>query len=65
DFLIVEARDELGGRTQNYAIGVPGKQYNIEAGPNWIQGTQTGSGSVSPTLIFTRKHHIKNQYNNL
>ncbi|KAG1856040.1 hypothetical protein DFJ58DRAFT_702647 [Suillus subalutaceus] len=65
DFLIVEARDELGGRMQNYTIGVPGKQYTVEVGPNWIQGTQTGSGPANPILTLARKHHVKNQYNDL
>ncbi|KAG1727753.1 uncharacterized protein EDB91DRAFT_1253725 [Suillus paluster] len=64
DFLIVEARDELGGRMQNYTFGVPGKQYTIELGPNWIQGTQTGNGTANPILVLARKHHVKNQYNN-
>ncbi|KAG1830229.1 hypothetical protein EV424DRAFT_1377865 [Suillus variegatus] len=65
DFLIVEARNELGGRMQDYTIGVPGKQYTIELGPNWIQGTQTGNGTANPILMLARKHHVKNQYNNL
>jgi len=65
DFLIVEARGELGGRMQNYEIGVPGKQYSIELGPNWIQGTQTGDGPANPILTLARKHHVKNQYNDL
>ncbi|KAG1782128.1 hypothetical protein EV702DRAFT_961311 [Suillus placidus] len=65
DFLIVEARDELGGRMQNYTIGVPGKQYTVEVGPNWIQGTQTGNGTANPILTLARKHHVKNQYNDL
>ncbi|KAG2091616.1 hypothetical protein BD769DRAFT_1616260 [Suillus cothurnatus] len=65
DFLIVEARNELGGRMQNYTIGVPGKQYTVEVGPNWIQGTQTGNGTANPILTLARKHHVKNQYNDL
>ncbi|KAG2365983.1 hypothetical protein BDR07DRAFT_1449593 [Suillus spraguei] len=65
DFLIVEARNELGGRMQNYTIGVPGKQYTVEVGPNWIQGTQTGNGPANPILTLARKHHVKNQYNDL
>ncbi|KAG1722003.1 hypothetical protein EDB19DRAFT_1884550 [Suillus lakei] len=65
DFLIVEARDQLGGRMQDYTIGVPGKQYTIELGPNWIQGTQTGNGPANPILTLARKHHVKNQYNDL
>ncbi|KAG2749340.1 amine oxidase [Suillus brevipes Sb2] len=65
DFLIVEARNELGGRMQNYTIGVSGKQYTIELGPNWIQGTQTGNGTANPILTLARKYHLKNQYNDL
>jgi polyamine oxidase len=65
DFLIVEARTELGGRMQDYTIGVPGDQYTIELGPNWIQGTQTGDGPANPILTLARKHHVKNQYNDL
>ena len=65
DFLIVEARTELGGRMQNYTIGVPGDQYTVELGPNWIQGTQTGDGPANPILTLARKHHVKNQYNDL
>jgi polyamine oxidase len=65
DFLIVEARGELGGRMQNYSIGVPGQQYTVELGPNWIQGTQTGNGPANPILTLARKHHVKNQYNDL
>ncbi|KAG1727755.1 uncharacterized protein EDB91DRAFT_1228660 [Suillus paluster] len=65
DFLIVEARDQLGGRMQNYTIGVPGKQYTVEVGPNWIQGTQTGNGTANPILTLARKHDVKNQYNDL
>ncbi|KAJ8583837.1 amine oxidase [Rhizopogon salebrosus TDB-379] len=65
DFLIVEARGELGGRMQNYEIGVPGEQYTIELGPNWIQGTQTGDGPINPILTLAQKYNLKNQYNDL
>ncbi|KAG2091612.1 hypothetical protein BD769DRAFT_1679412 [Suillus cothurnatus] len=65
DFLIIEARNELGGRMQNYTIGVPGKQYTVELGANWIQGTQTDNGPANPILALARKHHVKNQYSDL
>jgi polyamine oxidase len=65
DFLIIEARNELGGRMQNYTIGVPGKQYTVELGANWIQGTQTDNGPANPILALVRKHHVKNQYSDL
>jgi polyamine oxidase len=62
DFLIIEAREELGGRMQNYKIG---EQYSVELGANWIQGTQTGDGPANPILTLARKHDVKNQYNDL
>ena len=27
-------------------VGTPGKQYTIELGPNWIQGSQTGDEPI-------------------
>ncbi|OAX33957.1 amine oxidase [Rhizopogon vinicolor AM-OR11-026] len=65
DFLIVEARGELGGRMQNIEFGAPGEQYTIELGPNWIQGTQTGDGPANPILTLARKYNLKNQFNDL
>lgn len=38
NFLIVEARDELGGRLHSYDLD----GYTVEVGANWVQGTQTG-----------------------
>lgn len=29
-------------------FGVPGRQVVIEAGPNWVQGTQEGDGPANP-----------------
>ncbi|KAG2135556.1 hypothetical protein BD769DRAFT_1664708 [Suillus cothurnatus] len=49
DFLIIEARNELGRRMQNYTIG----------------GTQTDNGPANPILALARKHHVKNQYSDL
>lgn len=62
DFIIVEARDELGGRMQNKTIG--GK-YTVEQGPNWVQGTQTGDGPANPILLLTQKHNVTTQFNDL
>ncbi|KAG7095101.1 hypothetical protein E1B28_005888 [Marasmius oreades] len=59
DFLILEARDELGGRLISHSFG--GKV--IENGPNWIQGTQTGSGPENPILKLALKHGLKTQFN--
>ncbi|KAG2155218.1 uncharacterized protein EDB93DRAFT_1239154 [Suillus bovinus] len=66
EFLIVEARDELGGRMQNYTIaGIPGKLYTVELGPNWIQGTQTDNGKANPILTLARKYNVTNQPSDL
>lgn len=39
NFLLVEARDELGGRMRSYDFD----GTTIELGCNWVEGTQTGS----------------------
>jgi len=59
DFVIVEARDELGGRMMTRSFG--GKV--IEQGPNWIQGTQEGDGPANPILVLANKHGLKSQFN--
>jgi polyamine oxidase len=59
DFVIVEARHELGGRMMSLSFG--GK--TIELGANWIQGTQTGNGPANPIFELAKKHNIKSQSN--
>ena len=59
DFVIVEARHELGGRMMSHSFG--GK--TIELGANWIQGTQTGNGPANPIFELAKKHNIKSQSN--
>lgn len=59
NFLIIEARSELGGRMMNKTFG--GK--TIEQGPNWIQGTQTGNGPPNPIFTLAKKHKVKTQFN--
>jgi polyamine oxidase len=59
DFVIVEARHELGGRMMSHSFG--GK--TIELGANWIQGTQTGTGPANPIFELAKKHNIKSQSN--
>ncbi|KAF8175157.1 amine oxidase [Pholiota molesta] len=59
NFVIVEARDELGGRMQTQSFG--GKI--IEQGPNWIQGTQEGNGPANPMLVLAEKHNLARQFN--
>lgn len=59
NFLIVEARGELGGRMRSMEFGAPGKRTTIELGANWIQGTQVGDGPANPILTLARKHGVK------
>jgi Flavin containing amine oxidoreductase len=59
DFLIVEARDELGGRMRSTAFGNRGgAPVTVELGANWIQGTQSGDGPANPILVLAKKHNI-------
>ncbi|KAJ7912145.1 amine oxidase [Mycena leptocephala] len=51
NFLIIEGRDELGGRMR--------KRATIELGANWIQGTQEGDGPANPILTLAREHGVK------
>ncbi|KAG6876084.1 hypothetical protein C0993_005636 [Termitomyces sp. T159_Od127] len=57
NFVLVEARDELGGRLQSTSIG----DYVVELGANWIQGTQTGNGPINPIWELAKKHGLKTQ----
>ncbi|CAK5274029.1 unnamed protein product [Mycena citricolor] len=59
DFVIVEARDELGGRMRSRSFGAPGKAVTVELGANWIQGTQTGTGPANPILTLANKYGVK------
>lgn len=61
DFIIVEAREELGGRMMSHTFGVEGKEYTVELGANWVQGTQTGNGTENPIWGLARKHNITTQ----
>ncbi|THH07776.1 hypothetical protein EW145_g3150 [Phellinidium pouzarii] len=65
NFIIVEARDELGGRMQTKTIGKAGSTFTVEQGPNWVQGTQTGDGPINPILVLAEKHDVKTQFNDL
>jgi len=59
DFLIVEARQELGGRMMTTTFA----NRTVEQGPNWIQGTQEGQGPANPLFVLANKHKIKTQFN--
>lgn len=58
DFIIVEARDELGGRMMNHPFGTSASRYNVEVGANWIQGTETKGGLENPIWKLGKKHNI-------
>ncbi|KAI9461925.1 amine oxidase [Lactarius psammicola] len=58
DFIIVEARDELGGRMRSTKFGAPNHQMTVELGANWIHGTQEGNGPANPILELARKHNL-------
>ncbi|KAL0575697.1 hypothetical protein V5O48_006257, partial [Marasmius crinis-equi] len=60
DFLIIEARDQLGGRLTSHSFG--GKV--VELGANWIQGTQSGSGPANPILELAQRHNLTTQPSN-
>src|SRR6266404_1755454 len=55
DFLIVEARDELGGRMRSTTFGESNRQLTVELGANWIQGTQEGNGPANPIFELALK----------
>lgn len=59
DFIIIEGRDELGGRLRSTSFG--GK--TVELGANWVQGTQTDGGPANPILTLVEKHKVKTQFN--
>lgn len=58
DFVIVEAREELGGRLMAHSFGAADKKYTVELGANWVQGTQTGDGTENPIWALAKKHNI-------
>lgn len=58
NFLIVEARDELGGRMRSTTFGAANRQLTVELGANWIHGTQEGHGPANPIFELARKHNL-------
>lgn len=65
DFIILDAKDELGGRMSARTFGVTGRQVVIEAGPNWVQGTQEGNGTANPIWELALKWNLTTAYNDL
>ena len=58
DFIVVEARHELGGRLMSRSFGQPGAEWTIEAGANWVHGTQAIGGPANPIWELARKHNV-------
>ncbi|CCL98831.1 uncharacterized protein FIBRA_00836 [Fibroporia radiculosa] len=63
NFIIVEARKELGGRMMSHAFGAPDHQYIVELGANWVQGTKTGNGIENPIWALAKKHNVTTRPN--
>ncbi|KAL4254130.1 FAD/NAD(P)-binding domain superfamily protein [Pleurotus pulmonarius] len=60
DFLIIEARDEIGGRLRSHTFG---EDTTVELGANWVQGTQMGDGPSNPIWDLARKHNVRTVFN--
>lgn len=65
DFLIIEYRDEIGGRMINTTFGEnleSGEPYTVELGANWVQGLGSEGGPENPIWTFAKEHKIVNKY---
>jgi polyamine oxidase len=62
NFVIIEARNELGGRLQGRTFGKGAKMFYVEDGANWIQGMETKGVRTNPILKLARKHDIKTKF---
>ncbi|KAF7421028.1 hypothetical protein PC9H_011547 [Pleurotus ostreatus] len=60
NFLVIEARDEIGGRLRSHTFG---NGTTIELGANWVQGTQVGDGPSNPIWDLARKHNARTVFN--
>lgn len=56
EFIVIEARHELGGRMMSHTLG---QQYTVELGANWVQGTQKGDGPENPIWTLAKKHGLR------
>ena len=59
DFIIVEARHELGGRMMSHTFGTSDHEYTVEMGANWVQGTREDDGPENPIWALVKKHGIQ------
>jgi monoamine oxidase len=63
DFIIIEGRDELGGRLKSTSFA--GK--TVELGANWVQGTYSSndpSRPANPIFKLVQKHEVRTQISN-
>ncbi|KIY46147.1 amine oxidase [Fistulina hepatica ATCC 64428] len=61
DYLLIEARGELGGRLQSADFG----GYTVELGANWIQGpVDTSTRRKNPIYSLALKNHLRTVNNN-
>ena len=65
DFIILDAKTELGGRMIAHGFGATGRQVVVEMGPSWIQGTQQGNGTPNPIWELALKHNLTTVRNDL
>ncbi|KAK8856749.1 flavin-containing polyamine oxidase [Apiospora arundinis] len=62
DFIIVEYKDEIGGRLhhENFGKGPDGKPLLVEYGASWAQGLGTPGGKENPIWTLEKKWNISN-----
>jgi len=63
NFKVIEARSALGGRMKSFSFGIPGREYVLELGADWIHGTQANNGPSNPIFDLARKHNLSTQPN--
>ncbi|KAK7041770.1 hypothetical protein VNI00_009059 [Paramarasmius palmivorus] len=61
DFLVIEGRDQLGGRMMNYEL--KGGEF-VELGANWIQGVGHGN-NTNPIFELAKKYGLRTQDSDL
>lgn len=66
DFIVIEARDQLGGRLMSHTLGaMGGKQHIVEVGANWVQGTESLDGRENPIWALAKRHKLRTHVTNL
>lgn len=66
DFLILEYKDEIGGRVAHTTFGKQkdGSPFVVELGANWVQGLGSKGGPENPIWTLAKKYGLKNTYSN-